>query len=204
MNASTFEQTLNRPTFRIWERPHSNVSVQDLTAQERRVAHAFPMLVEARNRGLAMQTARFHQPPTKRVARMMLSQVNALGQTPQSTTPESASVVALAGEMLRHFVTHQMLGAARKFLERSSTVDRPELVPWKRVLAEPRTRHRTDLSMDHSRDYDWLARHRYEYIGQWVALLNGELVANAPSLDALLRELDARALRARALLHKIR
>lgn len=30
---------------------------------------------------------------------------------------------------------------------------------------------------DRSLDYEWLAKHRREYIGQWVALNNGELVA---------------------------
>lgn len=61
-----------------------------------------------------------------------------------------------------------------------------ELQKYARFLAPPEVLHRNlppDPTLRANRD--WLKTHRDEYKGQWVALLNGELLGAAPKLKTL-------------------
>lgn len=203
MTSSPFEQMIPQQQRVLPTWSDQNAYVQDLTGQERRSARVFSMLVESRNRAMGAQNIFEQTSASRQLTRVTLSQASALGQTAQSPVPEASGVEALAGEMLRYLVTHRMLDAARMFLERRPIDPGSELAGWKRALAEPKAQPADDCGADSSDDYDWLARHGHDYIGSWVALLRGQLVAHAPRLDALLRELDSRSLRTQALIHKI-
>jgi hypothetical protein len=45
---------------------------------------------------------------------------------------------------------------------------------------------------DRALEYGWLAKHRREYIGQWVALKDDQLVAHGPVAKEVFAQADAR------------
>jgi hypothetical protein len=46
------------------------------------------------------------------------------------------------------------------------------------VLAPPRVARSPQVALDRTRDYEWLKENGAAYVGQWVALLGGGLVAS--------------------------
>ena len=56
----------------------------------------------------------------------------------------------------------------------------------------------------HAGDMEWLARHQEEHRGEWVALLDGQLVAAGNDLSALLATLGQLSVHRRPLIHHIR
>lgn len=64
-----------------------------------------------------------------------------------------------------------------------------ELQTLSQVVAPPivTTRHEAPRP-DIRADRDWIQLHRPEYRGKWVALRNGELLATAETVDALVDE----------------
>ena len=65
------------------------------------------------------------------------------------------------------------------------------------------TRHKLPDSV-HSRDMEWLACHQEEHRGEWVALLDGQLVAAGKDLNVLLATLGQLSVHRRPLIHHIR
>ena len=79
----------------------------------------------------------------------------------------------------------------------------PGLQGWSEVLAPAKTLGTRPASdFDRSAEIRWLEKHWEEYRGQWVALLQDELLAHG-TLDEVMAQLDAIDPGARALLHRI-
>lgn len=98
-------------------------------------------------------------------------------------------------------VERQQVGAARKLL--SLLPDAPDRT-LRALLRPPRTWMAPSRDRDRSADFRWLDQHGRDYVGRWVALAGGNLLASADSLRALRGQLRQGARRARPLIHFIR
>ncbi|MCB0107732.1 MAG: hypothetical protein KDE53_17545 [Caldilineaceae bacterium] len=63
--------------------------------------------------------------------------------------------------------------------------DDAELQKAARILAPPKFLRRLPADPTIRANHEWLRNHRMDYHGQWVALRNGQLLANGDSLQAL-------------------
>ena len=99
-------------------------------------------------------------------------------------------------------VQRQRLGAARQLL--SSLPDTPEYRKLRALLRPPRTWTAPSRDRDRSADFRWLHQHGRDYVGRWVAVADGCLLAEADSLRALRRQLRQSAPQGRPLIHFIR
>lgn len=70
------------------------------------------------------------------------------------------------------------------------------------MMAEMQRQLRKMLRDDRSADYQWLAQHEDEFLGQWVAVAGGGLVAVAPTLRDLQQRLHALSLMKPPLVHR--
>lgn len=110
-------------------------------------------------------------------------------------------------ERIRELVEADRVRAARDLLaEAGERGDHGEdLSDWQRVLAPAKTlRIGGELNVDRTPDFRWLDENEEAYRGQWVALLHGELLAHAETLDEVLAALERTSRGERALLHRIR
>ena len=98
-------------------------------------------------------------------------------------------------------VEQQQLGSARRLL--ALLPDEPSLRKVRRVLNPPQTSISSRRSANRAADYEWLTRHAHDYAGQWLAVLDGSLVAAEPSLKALRRRLSGLSLPSAPLLHHV-
>jgi hypothetical protein len=91
---------------------------------------------------------------------------------------------------LRELLTAGRVDAARARLSAMPT--HSEAKRWERVLAPPTTKPiaKTGHS-DFNQNASWLKQHRDSFVGEWVALANGELVDHDKSRLALHRRLEA-------------
>lgn len=78
----------------------------------------------------------------------------------------------------------------------------PGLSRWKELLAPATVRAVPELDVDRSADLRWLETHGDAYPDQWVAVLEGSLVAHASTLRELEAILDEAAPGAPVLLHR--
>ena len=79
-----------------------------------------------------------------------------------------------------------------------------DLSHWQRLLGPARVmRVRGERDIDRTADFRWLKERSKEYVGQWVALLGGDLLAHADSLQEILRQLESHPSGSQALLHRI-
>ena len=78
----------------------------------------------------------------------------------------------------------------------------PGLSRWKELLAPAKVKAVPELDVDRSADYRWLETHGDSYPDQWVAVLEGSLVAHASTLRELETTLDEAAPGAPVLLHR--
>ncbi len=70
--------------------------------------------------------------------------------------------------------------------------DHPELAKMAHILAPPVVRTvATPPNTTWKADREWLKAHWREYRGKWVALLNGTLLGEAASLDALIDQIGS-------------
>ena len=99
-------------------------------------------------------------------------------------------------------VERQQVGAARQLL--SSLPDAPEYRKLRELLRRPRTRSAPRRGRERSEDFRWLRQHGRDYVGRWVALAGGNLLAEADSLHALRSQLRQDAPQARPLIHFVR
>jgi len=110
-------------------------------------------------------------------------------------------------ERIRELVEHDYVGGARKLLaEALEKGERDEdLLKWQQVLAPAVSKisSNEELDSDPMPDVNWLRQHGREYYGQWVALLEGELLASSPSLDDVISHLEKNPPDRRILLHYI-
>ena len=99
-------------------------------------------------------------------------------------------------------VERQQVGAARQLL--SSLPDALEYRRLRSLLRRPRTWSAPRRDRERSADFRWLRQHSRDYVGRWVALAGGNLLAEADSLHALRSQLRQGAPQARPLIHFIR
>jgi len=78
----------------------------------------------------------------------------------------------------------------------------PGLSCWRELLAPATVRAVPELDVDRSADLRWLEAHGDSYPDQWVAVLEGSLVAHASTLRELEAILDETVPGAPVLLHR--
>jgi hypothetical protein len=97
-------------------------------------------------------------------------------------------------EAIQIALKHEAITTARR-LARLGAEAYPEnevLRNYERVLAPPRVVETgTRTGRDFSKSMRWLAAHSHEYVGQWLALRNGELLRTDTSRKALIAQLGA-------------
>ena len=109
-------------------------------------------------------------------------------------------------ERIRELVEADQVKAARALLaealERGDAGE--DLSRWQKILGPAKTLEIDgELDVDRTPDFRWLDENEDAYRGQWVALLHGELLAHAKTLDEVLAALERTPRGARALLHRI-
>lgn len=107
-------------------------------------------------------------------------------KVPQET-PESYAA------RVRELIETERVRGARRVIAEAWEVypDHPALIPWKKALALPEVvKVGGPLDKDRMPEYNWLAAHGPKYKGEWVAVLEDQLVAHAPKLRDLDAELD--------------
>jgi hypothetical protein len=107
--------------------------------------------------------------------------------------------------MVRQLLARDRILAARKLVQAvpsHQAIDEP-LRRLRIVLAEPVVRRRIPARAQYSGDIDWLRRNAGSYIGKWVALVDGTLLAAEDSLTALRRRLREQAPDANPVLHRL-
>jgi hypothetical protein len=120
--------------------------------------------------------------------------------------PESLAAEKLAGK-IRSLLDSQKLVAAMREAARGAKLfpghawlrQANRVLNPSKVAAVPAR----DQEMDRRKEYDWLRRHRDEYRGQWVALMEDELIASSESFDEVLRDVRARRLTTHPLVHRV-
>jgi hypothetical protein len=112
-------------------------------------------------------------------------------------------------ERIRELVEQDYVGGARRLLAEALEKGEQdeELSGWQRVLAPAvsRTvpRDEKDSPSDPMLDVDWIRQNWRNYRGQWVALLEGDLLAHSPSLDEVSSYLEKNPPGRRYLLHYV-
>jgi len=110
-------------------------------------------------------------------------------------------------ERIRELVEQDYVGGARlllaEALERGEQDE--ELLKWKKVLAPAVSRisENKELDSDPMPDVHWIRQNWRDYRGQWVALLEGNLLAHSPSLDEVSSHLEKNPPGRRYLLHYV-
>lgn len=108
-----------------------------------------------------------------------------------STTPREESRAALG--RIRHLLEQERVSEARSML-REALAAQPndqELLRLRALLAPPKVRRSRINDADRTEDLQWLAANGAQYRGRWVAIRGGKLVADAASLDEVLRSVKA-------------
>lgn len=127
----------------------------------------------------------------------------------ESRTTVGVQGVAAAGQtgtrqmaaVIWSLVERQQVGAARQLL--SSLPDDREYRKLRVLLQPPRTWSAPRRDKDRSADFRWLRQHGRDYVGRWVALSDGVLLADDDSIHALRNQLQQNTPHARPLIHLV-
>jgi hypothetical protein len=96
---------------------------------------------------------------------------------------------------LRRVLHDQGLGRTIEFYKEvhARHGDAPELANWTRVLSPARAvvRKSDRPARDHTPSFEWIRAHASEYWGEWLALLDGRLIAHGKDSGDVLREARA-------------
>lgn len=105
---------------------------------------------------------------------------------------------------IRRLVEEGRIHQARELAKEAvrANPSEPGLAHWNEVLSPAVVRAVPGLDKDRSADLHWLQEHGDSYMDQWVAVLDGSLVAHAPTLRELQSILDEKAPGAPVLLHR--
>ncbi len=110
-------------------------------------------------------------------------------------------------ERIRELVENDYVGAARKLVAEAVEQGEKdaEFLKWQRVLAPAvsNVSRNKELDSDPMPDVNWIREHRADFCGQWVALLEGELLASSQSLDEVMSHLEKNPVGRRVLFHYI-
>jgi len=114
-----------------------------------------------------------------------------MSQTARDSTPPYASLI-------RVLIEQDKIGPARKLLAiaLAEAAAEPALLRLQRALAPPKISKSSATDADRSREYGWLALHRAQFRGRWVAVVGDDLLAEASTFKELrqkLRQLTAKA-----------
>ena len=92
---------------------------------------------------------------------------------------------------IRKLVQEERIGAARQLVEEAlrECPDDPDLLKWKEVLAPAFVYGRRPVNFEGTPEHGWIVAHAAEYKGQWVAVLDEELLAHAPTQMELIAKL---------------
>ncbi|MGH7845164.1 MAG: hypothetical protein ACREQW_08350 [Candidatus Binatia bacterium] len=107
--------------------------------------------------------------------------------------------------VVRSLMEREQIALARKTLNALPVgcLDDPIIVRLRQMLAVPTTKTTQKRDIDRKQDYQWIRDHAEEYRGQWIALNNGQLLANAASLRELMDCVKALRLECPPLVHQI-
>lgn len=105
---------------------------------------------------------------------------------------------------IRRLVEQGRIHQARELVKEAVRVSpsEPGLAHWNEVLSPAIVRTVPGIDMDRSADFRWLQEHGDSYPDQWVAVMDGSLVAHAPTLRELQSILTEKAPGAPVLLHR--
>ena len=120
---------------------------------------------------------------------------------PSSKDSEKAFV-----SRIRELISEEKFASARRLAE-TAVQQHPagrELQLLQKALHPGRATGRRLSDSGHRENMAWLSRHQEDHAGEWVALVDGELVAAAAELTALLASLKRLSLGHRPLIHHIR
>ncbi len=108
-------------------------------------------------------------------------------------------------EAVRSLLASGEAGAARRTVADGTVQfpDHPWLKKTNRIINPKRIVSKPADAPDRTREFAWLRAHGARYRGRWVALLKDELLASAQELETVLREVRARGLESRVLVHHI-
>ena len=129
------------------------------------------------------------------------SQERALGHPGHLAPGRSDATTTPYLSLVWQLVEREQLTAARQLL--ASVKDDPALRRIRQLVNRPATSLSPRKSTDRTADYGWLTRHGHDYSGQWVAVVDGELVAAAPTLRALRQRLKKISPPSPPLLHRV-
>ncbi len=107
-----------------------------------------------------------------------------------STIPKEEPAAALG--RIRHLLEQERISEARHLLQvalnaQPQGASNQELLRLRALLAAPEVRKSPLIDADRTKDHQWLATNGAQHRGRWVAIREGELVAEASSLEELLR-----------------
>ena len=92
---------------------------------------------------------------------------------------------------IRELVEKERIGAARKLVDEAlqEDPDNPDLLRWKELLAPAFVYGRRPVNFEGTPEHGWIVAHAAEHKGQWVAVLDEELLAHAPTQMELIAKL---------------
>jgi hypothetical protein len=105
-------------------------------------------------------------------------------------------------EQIRSLVEEGRILEARDLLKTAGD-QVPAESNLRRILGPPRVSKSDILDVDRSPEFRWLKKHAEEYQGQWVALVEENLVASSATLKELLDQLDGLRFERQPLLHHL-
>ncbi len=71
--------------------------------------------------------------------------------------------------------------------------DNEQLHKYQRGIAPPKVTNRTPSTSNHARTMHWLSQHSHEYVGQWIAVQDGQLLGTGDTRQALAGQLGTLA-----------
>ena len=103
-----------------------------------------------------------------------------------STIPKEQPAAALG--RIRHLLEQERISEARHTLQvaLNAQPSNEELLRLRALLAAPEVRKTRSIDADRTKDHQWLAANGAQHRGRWVAIREGELVAEASTLEELL------------------
>jgi len=133
-----------------------------------------------------------------------------MSSTISTTSTTAASTTAVAEpqvlvERIKTLLARQEFLAAQQAAVRAAEEfpDEPWLQKAKRVLHPTRVASTPATGPERTRELEWLRRNGSAYRGKWVALLGDDLIAAGGDFDTVWREVQARPLKGKPLVHRI-
>jgi len=125
--------------------------------------------------------------------------------SPTLTFTKQARSAKVAIEQIKDLISQGRLSEAHEHSIRAQNdfLGHPTITRLHRITAPPSVSRTLLARPSREREYQWLATHRENYIGKWVALDGATLLATADSVRALMKEIEKIPLARTPLVHKI-